>query len=133
MGKKLTCILLLTLVLCVGTEVRLFAQAPQTGLQKQSEKVKAKIGKLGTGERVIVRVRLYNETNYQGYLKEANAEDFVIVDKAGSPNTLKYIDVKSVGGKNLSTGAKIAIGVGIGAGLTLLTLYLTFVHITRNN
>ena len=97
------------------------AQA-QTKQQQQTEKVKAKIKKLGLGERVRVKVKLYNESTYQGYVSQANEDDFVVIDKTGNPNTIKYADVKSVGGRNLSTGAKIAIGVGIGVGATILTI-----------
>jgi hypothetical protein len=55
-------------------------------------------------------------------LSEANDEDFVVVDKGGNPNRLRYSDVDKIGGRNLSTGAKIAIGVGIGVGATILTI-----------
>lgn len=59
-------------------------------------------------------------------MNQADDESFVIVDKAGGSNTVKYSDVNKVGGKNLSTGAKIAIGVGIGVGGTILAIYLLY-------
>jgi len=133
MFTKTMSFVLIASVFCVSLTAPLFAQSQQSDQQKQTEKVKSKIKKLGLGERVKVKVKLYNESSYQGYVSQANEDDFVVVDKTGSSNTIKYSDVKSVGGKNLSTGTKIAIGVGIGAGVTLLVLYLTFLSITRNN
>lgn len=101
-----------------------FAQDKQTKEEKKTAKVKEKIKKLGIGERVKVKVNLYNGTSYQGYVSEVTEENFVVVDKNGNPNTVKYSDVDSVGGKNLSTGAKIAIGAGIGAGATILAIFI---------
>jgi|CXWL01.1.fsa_nt_gi hypothetical protein len=101
-----------------------FGQDPRSKKEQQTEKVKDKIRKLGLGERVKVKVKLYDATEFQGWVKEANADDFVIIDKTGNPNVVKYADVKSVGGKNFSTGAKIAIGIGIGVGATILALLI---------
>lgn len=124
MTTKLVSILLIASIFCVCTAMPGFAQATQTKQEQQTQKVKDQIKKLGLGERVKVKVKLYNETTYQGYVKEANDSDFVVIDKGGNPNTIKYSDVKSVGGKNLSTGAKIAIGIGIGVGATILALFI---------
>lgn len=88
---------------------------------------------LGTGEAVKVKVKLYSGVSHKGHLNQAGNDDFVVVDKAGSSHTIRYADVKSIGGKNLSTGKKIAIGIGIGAGVTLLVLYLVFLEITEDN
>ena len=122
MTNKILSILLIAAVLCISIATPIFAQSQQTGQQKKTEKVKSKIRKLGLGERVKVKVKLYDETSYQGYVSQANEPDFVIVDKTGNPHIIKYSDVKSVGGKNLSTGAKIGIGIGIGAGAVLLII-----------
>lgn len=114
--KKIASTLLISVIFGLATVPMSFAQPSQTKQDKQSRKVKEKIKKLGTGERVKIKVKLYNDTTYQGYLKEANDDDFVIVDKGGGSTTVKYSDVKSTGGKNLSTGAKIAIAASaIGA------------------
>lgn len=99
------------------------AQQPaQSKQEKQTEKVKTKVRQLGLGQRVKVKAKLYDNTTYQGYVKEANENDFVIIDKTGSPNIVKYSDVKSIGGGNLSTGAKIGIGIAIGAGAVIAVL-----------
>ena len=99
------------------------AQTTQTKQEKKVEKIKTKIRKLGAGEQVKAEVKLYNEIKYKGYVNEVADDYFVIVDKQGSSHKINYTDVDSIGGKNLSTGAKIAIGIGIGAGATLLILF----------
>lgn len=108
--KSLTVFLLLTLSGIFGGA----SLSAQTKQDKKTVKVEEKLKKLGTGEKAKVKVKLYNATTYQGYLSATNDEDFVVIDKGGNPNTLRYSDVDKIGGKNLSTGAKIAIGVGIG-------------------
>lgn len=91
----------------------LLAQTKQTKEEKKIQKIKEKINKLGVGEKVTIKVKLKNKTTYQGYLSEVNTDDFVVVDKVGGKNLIKYSEVDSIGGKNLSTGAAILIGVGI--------------------
>lgn len=103
--------------------------AAQTKPSKQEEKaakVKDKIKKLGLGERTKLKAKLYSGTTYQGYVSQANEDDFVVVDKNGNPNTIKYADVDKVGGRNLSTGAKIGIGIGIGVGAVIIFLAIVF-------
>jgi len=97
-------------------------QAVQTKEEKQTAKVKERIRKSASGNRSPIKVKLYNETRYQGVVREANENDFVVVDKLGNPYTVKYSDVKSINGKSLSTGAKIGIGIGIGVGAAIAVL-----------
>ena len=93
-----------------------YGQVKLTGPEKKTEKIRSKVKKLGTGEKAKIRVKVGDSTTYQGYVRESSDTDFVVVDKSGSATTVKYSDVKSIGGKNLSTGAKIAIAASaIGA------------------
>lgn len=94
----------------------------QTKEQKKAIEVKQKLKEMGTGERVRVKVKLYSGTQYDGYLSVTNEDDFIVVDKSGNPNTIKYSDVKSIGGKNFGTGVKIGVGIAIGALVTLLVI-----------
>lgn len=107
--KSLSVLLILTIGAFGG--MNLFAQTKQ---EKKAAKIEEKLKKLGTGEKATVKVKLYNSTTYQGYLSEANDDEFVVIDKGGNANRLRYSDVDTIGGKNLSTGAKIGIGIGIG-------------------
>ena len=103
-----------------------------TEAEKQAKlagKVKAAVLKLGTGEAARVRVTLRDKTKLEGYVSSASDESFVVTNfKTGVATTVAYPQVKGVAGNNLSTGAKIAIGVGIGAGVTLLIFFIWLAH-----
>jgi hypothetical protein len=91
-----------------------------------AEKVKASVLKLGSGEATRVRVRLRDKTKLEGYVSGAGEEAFTVTNpKTGIATTVAYPQVKSVQGHNLSTGAKVAIGVGIAAALIFIILWYT--------
>lgn len=118
----------------IGTTPGLaFAQTADPKREKKAQEVKQKIQKLGTGQSAVVKVRLYNDTEYKGYVSRAGEGDFEVTDTARNAHTVLYSDVRSIGGKNMSTGTKIAIGVGIGAGITLLVLLLIFNELAQNS
>ena len=88
------------------------------------EKVKAAIAKLGTGPDARVEVKLRDKTKLKGYISEIAADHFMVSDsKTGTATPVAYPQVKQVKGNNLSTGAKIAIGIAVGVGI-LLALFL---------
>ncbi len=91
---------------------------------RRAEKVRTQLAKLGTGPDARVRLELRDKTRLEGYVSEAGADSFVVTDAAGGATTVAYPQVRKAQGHNLSTGGKIAIGVGIGAGVTLLILWL---------
>lgn len=91
---------------------------------QKAAKVEEKLKKFGVGDKVKVDVKLYDDTRYQGYVREASDDGFVVVDNNSNSHSIKYGEVKSVKGKNLGTGAKIGIGIAIGAGITLLIVAL---------
>lgn len=123
--KQSISIFLLLTMLSVFSGANLSAQTKQ---EKKAAKVEDRIKKFGIGEKAKVKVKLYNKTSYQGYVSQANDEDFVVTDKSGNSNTLRYADVDQIGGKNLSTGAKIAIGVGIGVGVLIAIIAYQITH-----
>jgi hypothetical protein len=106
--------LAMILSLCALAPVSSFAQT-QTKQEKKAAKVKDKLQKLGTGEKAKIKVKTYGGVTYQGYVSAANADDFTVTDKGGTAHGVRYADVDKIGGKNLSTGAKIGIGIAIGA------------------
>jgi hypothetical protein len=90
-----------------------------------AEKVKAGVEKLGVGEETYVRVKLRDKTKLAGYISEAREESFVVTDlKTSEATTVAYADVKKVKGHNLSTGAKVAIGVGVALAVLLVVVLL---------
>ncbi len=108
-------------------------QATDPKREKKAQEVKQKIQKLGTGQSAVVKVNLYNDTEYKGYVSRAGDADFDVIDTGRNSHTVRYADVRSIGGKNMSTGKKIGIGVGIGAGVTLLILLLIFNELAKNS
>ena len=91
-----------------------------------TEKVKTNVMKVGTGEAARVKIKLHDKTKVAGYVSAANDEGFTVIDsKTGVATTIAYSQVKSVQGHNLSTGAKIAIGVGIAAAIIFIILWYT--------
>jgi hypothetical protein len=113
-------------ILTLSFAIPATGQTVPTKQEEKAAKVKEKLKKFGVGEKAKIKVKLISGTTYEGHVSSVTETDFVVVDKAGSSNTLKYSDVDKIGGKNLSNGAKIGIGIGIGAGLTVFILWLIF-------
>ena len=120
--RSISILLSLVFIVTLGTPAA--AQANPTKLEKRAAEVEKEVKELGTGQSVKVKAKLYTGTIVQGYLSQANATDFVVVDSANNQTTVQYSDVRSIGGGNLSTGAKIAIGVGLGVGAAILATLL---------
>jgi hypothetical protein len=96
------------------------AFAKESNLER-AEKTKAAIAKFGTGTDAKVQVKLYDGTKIKGYITEISSTGFSVMnEKTHAVNEVPYPEAKQVKGNNLSTGAKIAIGVGIGAAIILL-------------
>ncbi len=123
MFKTILSLFLITLLItCVGVKV-IYADSKEEKQARFTEKVKAGIARLGTGEPARVKVKLSNKTKLNGYISEAGDENFVVVDaKTGAATRIAYADVQQVKGNNLSTGAKIAIGLGILAAILVILL-----------
>jgi hypothetical protein len=93
-------------------------------------KVKLGIEKLGSGPDIRVEVKLRDKTRLKGYISEISEDGFVVMDvKTGASNSIAYADVKQVKGNNMSTGAKIGIGIAIGVGVTLLVAWIIVTHL----
>jgi len=92
---------------------------------ERAAKVKAGIAKLGVGKDARIAVKLRDKTKLSGYINRAEADFFVMMDdKTGTSTEIPYPEVTQVKGHNLSTGAKIAIGVAIGVGAAALIILL---------
>lgn len=95
------------------------------------EKVKAKVAKLGTGEKAKATVILKDGTKKKGYIGQASSDDFVLRDrKTDAPTTIRYSDVSKVeSNKGHSTARNLGIGIGIGAGAFLAILLISIAHL----
>jgi hypothetical protein len=70
-------------------------------------------------------VRFAAKVKLKGYISEISENEFVVTDvKTGASKNVAYAEVKQIKGNNMSTGAKIAIGVSVAIGLILLISWL---------
>jgi len=126
MFKKLLSISLVALLFNFTAAPLVYAASKEEKEVRFAEKVKASVLKLGTGEAARVKIKLRDKTKLTGYISAADDEGFTVIDsKNGTATTVVYPQVKSVQGHNLSTGAKIAIGVGIAAAIIFIILWFT--------
>lgn len=126
MFKKLLSLLLVTLLINLAGATPAYAASKEEEQARFAEKVKASVLKFGTGEAARVKIKLRDKTKLAGHISAADGEGFTVIDsKTGMATTIAYPQVKGVQGHNLSTGAKIAIGVGIVAALIFTILWYT--------
>jgi hypothetical protein len=102
--------------------------AAKSKAEKETEraaKVKAGVAKLDVSKDARIAVRLRDKTRVSGYISQADEHSFVITDiKTGAATEIPYPEVTQAKGQNLSTGAKIAIGIAIGVGVAALIFLL---------
>jgi len=108
------------------------AAAQQSSSERATvEKVKAKVAKIGIGEKAKATVILKDGTKNKGYIGQAGSDDFVLRDrKTDSPTTIRYSDVSKVeSNRGHSTARNLGLGIGIGAGAFLAILLITIAHL----
>src|ERR1043166_9494753 len=99
-----TFLMAITAALMIGLAgLPAIGQTQRSKQEEQTAKVKKKIAEFGSGPKARIKVRLYNDTTYKGYVESSTADDFKIVDSAGGRQVVRYSDVRSLNGKNLST------------------------------
>lgn len=125
MSKRILSLALAALMLNVVGMKPVYADSKAEKEARFAEKVKKEINKLGTGEETRVEVKLRDTRKLKGYIGETGDEGFSVVDaKTGAATKVLYPQVQKVKGNNLSTGAKIAIGLGVV--VAILTILLIF-------
>ena len=122
MVKKVLSLMLVGLLVYMAGAVPVYADSKAEKEARFGEKVKEGVRRLGTGEATRVEVRLRHKTKLKGYISDAGENSFVVVDASGANHTVAYPQVKKVTGNNLSTGARIAIGVAIVAAILTLVV-----------
>ena len=125
-----------TYLICLLASVLFIASIsmPVTAQQPNSngiEKIKAKVAKLGVGEKAKATVILKDGTKKKGYIGQAGSDDFVLRDrKTDAPTTIRYTDVAKVeNNKGHSTARNLGLGIGIGAGAFLAILLVAISHL----
>ena len=126
MFKKLLSLFLVALLINLAGMTPAYAASKEEKQARFAEKVKADVMKIGTGEAARVKIKLRDKTKVAGYVSAADDEGFTVIDsKTGVATAIAYPQVKSVQGHNLSTGAKIAIGLGIAGAIIFIILWYT--------
>lgn len=120
MLKKILCLVLAGLLLNMISVSVAYADSQEAKRARFVEQVKAGIATLGAGPDAKVEVKLQDRTKLKGYLSEVTGEHFVVTDaKTGAATRVLYPQVKQVKGQNLSSGARIAIGLALTAAVLL--------------
>ncbi|MFL6286145.1 MAG: hypothetical protein ACJ74Q_23640 [Pyrinomonadaceae bacterium] len=123
MMKKICSAVLAALLLHVAAAPAFANTNPKKDAERAG-KVRTQLSKLGTGTNARIKVELRDKTKLEGYVSAADADTFTVTDNTGKTTAVPYPQVNKAKGNNLSTGAKIAIGAGIGAGVTLLIIWI---------
>ncbi len=123
--KQISFALICSLLLMLASTPVAAATSKEEKAAAHAAKVKTEIAKLGIGPDARIAVKLRDKTKLSGYVSQANADSFVITDlKTGASTEVPYPNVTQAKGKNLSTGAIIAITAAVAAGVTLLVLVI---------
>jgi hypothetical protein len=130
--RKPLSIVLAGLLVFFASGGQTLAQSSGQAETKAIEKIKAKIAKLGVGEKARAQIKLRNGQKIKGYVSSNGQDDFAFTErKSGTTTTVAYVDIVEVKKPGLSTGAKIGIAAAIGVGV-LAILAVAVVHSLNN-
>lgn len=128
MFKRILSVVLVASLLSVAGPVSARAAGSGSKAEKEAvfvEKLKEGVARLGTGTEARVEVKLKDKTKLKGYVSEVGGEGFSVVDaKTGRETRVAYPQVQKVKGHNLSTGAKVAIGLGVAVAVLVIWLVM---------
>lgn len=100
-------------------------EAEQARQARLIQKIKTSVLKLGIGRDARIEVNLRDKTKLAGFISRADDDSLGIASETtGAITSVAYADVTQVKGHNLSTGAKIGIGIAIGFAVVALIIYL---------
>ncbi len=120
MFKKCLSLVLVGLML-YGANLQIISA--QTNTDNVVEKVKTDVFRRGTGEKSKVVVKMKDGTKMKGYISQTGEDSFDLTDsKTKQTTAVAYRDVAQVKKQGLSKGAKIALGIGIAAAVTVVVL-----------
>ena len=94
--------------------------------QQATDKIRTKVLKMGVGVNARVNVKLRDNSQFRGYISDANQDSFTVVEsQTGSSKTVSYADTQSVkkGGGGVSAKTLIILGaVAAGAAVTWIVV-----------
>lgn len=115
----------LVLVSCTVSVQPASGANSKPGEARLIQKVRSSVLKLGVGPDARIEVKLRDRTRLSGFVSQAGPDSLGIASETtGAITGVSYADVTQVKGHNLSTGAKIGIGIAIGFAVVALIIYL---------
>ncbi len=110
------------------------AQTKKENDASSTAKIKAYVGKRGTGEKKVVKVKMLNGTKLKGYISQSGEDSFTVTDlKTKQDASIAYRDVARVERNGLTKGDKIALGIVIGAVAVVAVVVGALIKIRCNN
>ncbi len=95
--------------------------------QDSVTEIKAKLAKIGTGEKAKVTIEMLDKSKIKGFVSKIDEDSFTVTASDFSTKTnISYDQVKKVSRRGLSIGSKVAIGVLIGAAVTVTAFFLRY-------
>jgi len=89
MFKRFFAVMLASFVLLSALGIQ--PAGAQTSSDQATEKIRAKIQKIGVGTNAMVEVKLRDNSQMRGYITESNQDSFTMFDKnSGSTKTVSY-------------------------------------------
>jgi len=118
--KKCVLLVFIGLLMFATNAETISAQTKSDNSASTVEKIKTNVLRRGIGEKKRVRIKMLDGTKMKGYISQTGEDSFNLTDsKTKQTTTVAYRDVAQVKGQGLSNGAKIVIGVGIAAAVTV--------------
>ncbi len=113
MFERYLSLVLVASLIYTGNAALVLAQSTAGKEAQLAEKVKEGVLRLGDGLETFVRLGLRDKTILGGYIDEAGADSFTVIDElTGRATMVSYSQVKKIMGINSATRVSIAIGVG---------------------
>jgi hypothetical protein len=117
----------LALILSLTTPGRVAGARAQLGDTASTAKIKAEIGRRGTGRNARVRIKLHNGQQLLGRIDQASDNNFTLTDeKTGKSTHVAYSEVRSISARGLSKGKKVGIIAALAVGVVVLVGVLSF-------
>ncbi len=108
-SQYLSLILVVLLIYPMSAET-VFAQSAAGQQASIAEQVKQNVRRLDVGQEAQVRVKLHDGTELGGYVSQAGADSFTLIERrTKAPTTVEYTQVRRISGANRSTGGHFSI------------------------
>jgi len=103
-------LLLVSLTLSGYSVIPCHARTKEESRRVQAERVKQAIEKFSRSQRAIVRITLYDKSYHEGYVREVEEQEFVLVNsKTGVEVPVGYDEVKQLKAKDFVSGEELSV------------------------